>query len=294
MSRKSAERELLYTGTEACELGQVRWVGISRMAASVETRPASTPHWVSKSYALLFVRRGAGRYHGLGPQPLSLARGDLFFLFPGLPFRYTISRRQIWEENFVVFNGPVFDLWRETGVLDPQHPVWRPALEEDWSAKIRALADPPPGGVLAPLVLVSRLTNLLAQARVSSQSAIGKDADAEPAWLQTGKWMLEDHARHALSLHAVATHAGMTYDAFRKQFLKRTGSTPARYRMEKRLAAARDLLEHTPLSIKEIAAGLGFSSTFHFSEAFLKAYGVRPSTARKSVASRVSSRSLMR
>jgi transcriptional regulator GlxA family with amidase domain len=82
-------------------------------------------------------------------------------------------------------------------------------------------------------------------------------------------------------LSQVAAATGLSYDTFRRQFTRATSVSPARYRMKKRLAAARDLLLHTPLSAKQIAASLGFSSTFHFSECFMKANGMRPSEFRK-------------
>ena len=73
----------------------------------------------------------------------------------------------------------------------------------------------------------------------------------------------------------------MSYDALRKQFLRHTGETPARYRTQKRIAVAADLLLHTSMSIKQIAANLNFCSEFHFSQKFKQIKGVSPREFRR-------------
>lgn len=272
--QKEAQRELVYTGTEGCELGRVRWIGSTYLPGRAAARAVYTQRWVSKSYAIIYVEQGTARLDGLSRNTVLLKRGDLFFLFPGMLFRYGVQRSEAWHETFAVFNGPVFDVWRETKLLDPERPVWHLEVDGNWGQKIREIAAAPDQTSVEPLRLITRLMSFLTEARLADQSA--RVVDDEPEWLRNGRMMLEDHLRDSLSLPEIARQIGLTYDAFRKQFLRHTGQTPARYRQSMRIAAARDLLVHTPLSVKEIANSLGFSSAFHFSECFLQATGVRP------------------
>lgn len=64
-------------------------------------------------------------------------------------------------------------------------------------------------------------------------------------------------------------------------FTRATGMTPRRYYEQRRLDSARQLLEHTATSLKEIAADLGFQSASHFSHWWRKHSGDSPSALRK-------------
>ncbi len=68
-----------------------------------------------------------------------------------------------------------------------------------------------------------------------------------------------------------------------RQFKKHFEVTPYDYLMRKRTEAARLMLRHTQLRIKEIAAILQFSDQYHFSNYFRKQTGVFPLAYRTSV-----------
>ncbi len=66
-------------------------------------------------------------------------------------------------------------------------------------------------------------------------------------------------------------------------FRERYGQTPYEFRMEKKMEQARILLRHSPLSIKEIAERLGFSSQYHLSGYFKSRTGVSPRRFRQTI-----------
>lgn len=69
---------------------------------------------------------------------------------------------------------------------------------------------------------------------------------------------------------------------FARAFKRATGQSVHQYVIARRLAAGRDLLETTPLSIAEVAEQVGFADHSHFARAFKRCYGVAPSSvARK-------------
>jgi AraC-like DNA-binding protein len=84
-----------------------------------------------------------------------------------------------------------------------------------------------------------------------------------------------------LSLRELARRAFMSESGFSHLFKDMTGIPPKRYAMHVRMARARELLETSRLSVKEIAAELGFSDQHYFSRAFRKVTG-RPPTAFRS------------
>ena len=52
-----------------------------------------------------------------------LTTGDVVLVLPERAHWYGPGRGRTWDELYLVFDGPVFDLWRGTGVLDEAHPV---------------------------------------------------------------------------------------------------------------------------------------------------------------------------
>ena len=63
----------------------------------------------------------------------------------------------------------------------------------------------------------------------------------------------------------------------RELFKRETGESPTRYRKQLQLERAKDLLETTFLSVKEVAASVGIDGVSHFVRDFEKKYGATPS-----------------
>jgi AraC-like DNA-binding protein len=75
----------------------------------------------------------------------------------------------------------------------------------------------------------------------------------------------------------IARRVGLPYETFRKRFTEAMGVSPARYRTQKRIEAACQLLRFTPqLTNREAAEALGFADEFHFSRRFKEKVGVSP------------------
>ncbi|HEY8666749.1 MAG TPA: AraC family ligand binding domain-containing protein, partial [Tepidisphaeraceae bacterium] len=74
-------------------------------------------------YALVYLLSGRGEYRDANAVIRTIGAGDLLVLFPGLPHAYFPPRGEAWNEFNIVFDGAVFDLWRQQGLLDPSAPV---------------------------------------------------------------------------------------------------------------------------------------------------------------------------
>ncbi|MCA6096079.1 helix-turn-helix domain-containing protein [Streptomyces sp. SCA3-4] len=68
------------------------------------------------------------------------------------------------------------------------------------------------------------------------------------------------HLHEPLPVGALAARAGMSPRSFARHFTATTGTTPARWLLEQRLAAAQKYLERTDLPMPEIARRTGFGS----------------------------------
>lgn len=68
-----------------------------------------------------------------------------------------------------------------------------------------------------------------------------------------------------------------------KRFFANFGVTPYEYQIQQKIFSAKNLLGHTKMSVKEIAASLGYDDQHYFSYMFRKRCGLSPTQYRKQV-----------
>ena len=265
------ENRILFQDPRPGALGSLGLAGTITASRGVSDRPMR----VLGSYALVLVLSGGGGYRDRTGLRETVRPGDAILLFPELPHAYGPrlldgSARPTWDELYVLFSGPAFDLLRTGGVLDSRRPVVAPP--PDWGARLGAFvrAHTPPTSSVAALAFASLLCDLVSAA--PSENASWKDA-AQAA--------LARDLQEPLDLEALAAAFDQSGDAFRKRFGRETGTTPSRYRAARRMEAADALLRETRMPLRAIAEALGFVDEFHLSHAYKRARGVPPSSVRK-------------
>lgn len=66
--------------------------------------------------------------------------------------------------------------------------------------------------------------------------------------------------REPLGIKELAAHAGLSREHLTRIFTERTGISPARHLRQLRVAAAREMLDHSGMTLKETALRCGFPS----------------------------------
>lgn len=93
----------------------------------------------------------------------------------------------------------------------------------------------------------------------------------------------EEHYSEKISLDRIAENMYLSTFYISKIFKSETGDAPIRHLINIRLERAKEILEDSPrLSIKEVAARVGYEDVYHFSKQFKKHYGVSPSQIKSS------------
>lgn len=88
--------------------------------------------------------------------------------------------------------------------------------------------------------------------------------------------MLSSDPRFDLSLTNTAAHVNLSISRFRHLFKDETGMSVVQFVKIVRLKKAKELIETTPLSIKQIMAEVGIKDKSNFCRDFKKTYGVSP------------------
>jgi len=92
--------------------------------------------------------------------------------------------------------------------------------------------------------------------------------------------LMRDNLDRRLTVDEMAGAVGVSSSRLRQLFNNETGTSPVQYLRNLRMEQAKELLETTFLSVKEIAAKGGINSVSHFVTNFQRAYGRSPTEHR--------------
>ncbi|MFI9237504.1 GlxA family transcriptional regulator [Streptomyces sp. NPDC053079] len=95
------------------------------------------------------------------------------------------------------------------------------------------------------------------------------------------------HLHEPLPVTALAARAGMSARSFARHFTATTGTTPARWLLDQRLAAAQKYLERTDLPMPEVARRTGFGSEVTMRQHFAARLATSPRDYRAAFSARI-------
>jgi AraC-like DNA-binding protein len=239
---------------------------------------------VLEALQVVLISAGRGEFERHGAPRQGIEAGDAFMLFPGVWHRYRPDPATGWTESWVELSGETVDRLRRRKILSPRAPVLRNALAAGLEGSLEAVharaRQPAPGfdpelaarglAVLATWTqagLAARHETRLARAVAAAERHFAENLAAP------------------VNVAQLAQRLGVAYSHFRRAFKLHTGYAPWQYMLHLRLAQARRQLAASDATLDEIAGHLGFSSAFHLSAAFKRAYGTAPARWRQRFAS---------
>lgn len=268
--------DFIYTNQAETPIGIVRVVGESNH----RQYPPMPKMRKLDEYAIVYLFDGQGRYKDENGLDLKLTPGTCMMLFPDIAHHYAPDSPSDWSEIWVQFKGPVFDLWRSSGMIFENKPVFHLKPIDLWLKKFRGIASH--SQYAYPAELVCRLQTLLGDIITAQATPDKTDEDTE--WLKEICERLIDDTLYGKSISELSSGLGCGYDYLRKRFTKLTGISPNQYRQDRRIEKACSLLTTSGHNMDAIAQELGFCDAFHFSKTFKKMIGQSPSDFRRTYA----------
>jgi AraC-like DNA-binding protein len=266
----------IYWGTERSPLGHITQASYEYGNTGIQRGR------VYGAYAIVLVTKGSGYFTDINHKRCPLIAGDLMLLFPDVAHSFG-PRGADLDDFFIEFEGPIFDLWRSSGLLTVERPLYRLSPLSSWLQRmVDIVTVTAPDEGLKQLIMVGRLQAFLAEIMATDPVDIEAGPDL---WLATACFWLETKFGDPFDYRWLADLVEMPYDRFRKRFSQEMGVSPRHFREMKRMEAAKKLLLDTRLSIKEIAALLGFYDEFAFSNRFKSKTEISPREFRKQRAS---------
>jgi len=211
--------------------------------------------------------------------------GSLVLVTPGWPHWYGVTGGGTWDEVYLIFEGPLFDLAAEQGVFAAgvSAPLSQP---QAWGRRLDhfRLRRPPTSAAGRDREALDVLRTVIEAraASVAQGSAVPGEGVGSPAGPWSGDWfarsqrLLEASLDERVDPADVAAGVGMGYETWRRRFRDRAGVAPAQYRLQHRVDAACTMLTTTALAARDIAAVLGFSDEHHLARHVRRETGLSP------------------
>ncbi|EDY82417.1 transcriptional regulator, AraC family protein [Verrucomicrobiia bacterium DG1235] len=259
-------------------------LGIISLAGALQDTKGINPKAMRTlgNYALIFIRSGQGTYSDAHGLKHPFAAGDVIQVFPDLAHAYGPDHSGRWEQAYVVFNGPQFNLLRQAGILTPENPIWQLGPVEYWQRRLEEVfPEAAPQGDSASTRTMGRFTSLITD--MAATQAESKQSPQQ-AWLgESMRLLAEPSSKTWLTPQEAAQSVGLSYENFRKLFAKHVGESPAAFQKRRRIEHACAMIYQSSRSFKELADEHGFCDVFHFSKVFSQVMGESPSDYRKRV-----------
>jgi len=143
-------------------------------------------------------------------------------------------------------------------------------------------AAPPPATAAERAVADCRAATLLAA--LQAELDAGAAAAAAPAgerYVHEAQRLISSRLESPFQVGDAARIIGVSSDYLRHLFRSRTGLSLKEWQQQARLRRAAELLHHSQMPLKAVAAACGFSNARHFSMTFHKGMGLTPGAWRR-------------
>lgn len=267
------------------------WAGLRIGIFQAVSHEARNYHGVAGGVAMILKGRTRARMRLCGGEFDFAANGDALGLFPP----DTLMEHERWdcepgaERLIVELDFSQMSAAGDLEALTRQKRSLQLALgfrDPQLSALLRLMADEVRGGSTHGELYATSLSLGLASYLFTHHARGGPAAARERGGLSRGQRecvieYVHEHLAEKIELADLAALAGVSRFHFLRLFKNSFGVTPHRFVQDRRIEAARHLLEQTRMPLAQIATASGFSSQSHLTSAMRQATGQSPGRWRR-------------
>lgn len=241
--------------------------------------PAAAGHIIDRStglpeMVLMFIEQGNGwvRIHD---RELRVGPGQVVFLPANIRHAYGASDQDPWSIFWFHFDGRgALDLLEWTG-LSPANPVMNCASWDGLRRQFRSIFGAIERGYHDHTLLEMSCVLINVITLLHRNPAFERSTDAAER-IERAMDKMRVSLNAPLTLVEYAKSVGYSVARFCYWFKLHTGISPMTYLNELRVQRACEYLDTTRLSVKEVAATLGYDDPLYFSRSFKKCTGQSP------------------
>lgn len=231
---------------------------------------------------IIYCVDGAGEVTA-GDACVNVGAGDLILLPQNVSHDYTASPGQPWSVYWVHFQGTSTRLFLDYLGYHELRPLVRPGVAPALLAAFNSLLSVRKTGysTRAFINAANQLRHLMTQ--FASETRRHQGGQQGGLDLDSLRTYMQDNIHEQLNLDALAAVAHLSKYHFATRYKALTGYSPIRHFLHMKIEYACQLLDNTEMSVKAIAAELGYADPLYFSRLFSKTLGISPRAYRSSV-----------
>ena len=235
----------------------------------VITRPASSCSCIE------FCETGSGIITS-NRKKYTVGEGDSYFLHEGENQHYYSDDKNPWKKYFVNISGPLLSQMVKGFGLSGEIYYSGLDIKDELCTVISLSKDRTRDSTEEYLNILSSLLYRMYHHINDIRSEYGA--------CEKMRRYIEMRATEAFSLRELCEHVSLSESQAIKIFKKEFSKTPYAYFCDIKFELAKSMLEHTALSVKQIAHELVFSDEYYFSNFFKKKQGLSPREYRAYIA----------
>lgn len=233
-----------------------------------------------QEFAIVYIVRGQGQLevNGTGYR---LKSGSAFFLFPGIRHWYAPDSHTGWDEYWVGFNGKEVERLYGEKFFTPDKPLFQVGIHQSLIQLFNEVielskSEAPSYQFNIGSTILKMISSIISMEQKHNQP------EESDLLVEKAKALFAGNIQNSITVEEVAAELGLNQSRFGKLFKNYTGLTPYQYFLHMRVNRAKELLETTDCSIKELAYKLHFNDQYHFSKLFKQKTGMSPTLWLKS------------
>lgn len=232
---------------------------------------------VRSHYLMHVILKGKGKFHVDG-QVYSLKRGDAFLIRPDQSTYYVADQDEPWEYAWVAFDGYEAKLVLENCGLTYEHPVFYTQAGNESDSESTQEVEKMLTNMLTLVERYDRLGRSTYETLgylyfifgIMQQMAGIYEESYERDYLRKACDYISQNYSYQIKVMDIARYIGIDRTYLYKIFRKELRVSPQEYLIEYRTKIAKNMLNHTSLTVTEIAYSCGFHDSASFCKAFKK------------------------
>jgi AraC family transcriptional regulator of arabinose operon len=222
----------------------------------------------------------AGTWRGL------VEPGEILLLPQGIAHQYEADAEEPWTIYWVHFQGTSTAIFNQyLGNREGAATIAQAGISPQLVAHFRGLMAAHRTGynTRAFINAANQLRHLLTHIALDIRQARASNQDSFK--LESVQSFMLEHIGQPLQLDTLAAAANLSKFHFSKKYKALTGYSPIKHFLNMKMEHACHLLDSSQLSVKGVAAALGYDDQLYFSRQFSKTIGLSPRAYRRSVRS---------
>jgi AraC family transcriptional regulator of arabinose operon len=238
-------------------------------------------HQGATSWLLILTLEGSGKFINRAGS-FETSPGDAVLMRPKRLHEYGIAPGQeFWDFLWVHFHLRTHWVgmmqWTTVGPGMMLEKLHGDDLREIALALEEAIAAKASSAKFRDTLALNHLERALIWIAAKSPASSGPKMDSR---VRTAIERMQKDLSVEMSIAEIAESAGLSESRMAHLFSQEVGVPPRRYLENLRLDRAKQLLEMTDMTVREIAHAMGFASEFYFSQRFQSWTGMRPTAYR--------------